>query len=130
MNQNEVTLEVLVRSWHDAKREEEEAVLRRRAIAKQIVDLLPKQEEGTERRDFGNLRLVVQHKLTRSVDARLANEWQTLTPQVQASFRWKPDVDLKNLRALEFAAPDQYAIAARYITTKPATPSVDVEEIK
>lgn len=130
MNPNEVTLETLARSWLEAKREEDAARERRQAIAKAIADALQSDEqEMTERRVFGNLKLVVTRKLNRAVDAKLAEDWAQLPDEVHSAFRWKPEVNLKNLRALEFAAPEKYAIAAHYITAKPATPAVEVEEI-
>lgn len=131
MNLNEVSVETLARSWLDAKRDEDEAKARRQAIAKEICERLPSDElEMTDRRDMGDLRLAITRKLNRSVDNKaLSSDWAQLPRTVQETFRWKPEVDLKNLRALEFANPDDYSIAATYITTKPATPSVEVEEV-
>lgn len=133
MNQNEVTIETLARSWLEAKREEDAARERRQAIAKAIAEALPSDEqEMTERRVFGNLKLVITRKLLRSVDSSLSlsKDWAQLPHEVHEAFRWKPEVNLKALRALEFAAPEKYAIAARYITAKPASPSIEVEEIE
>jgi len=130
MNQNEVSIETLARTWLEAKRDEDEAKARRLAIAKLIVERLPGEDESTDRRITGNLSLVVSRKLTRAVDNNaLSSDWAQLPRTVQEAFRWKAEVDLKNLRALEFAAPDDYSIAVTYITTKPATPSIEVEEM-
>lgn len=131
MNPNEVSLEILARSWLDAKRDENEAKARRLAIAMAICEQMPSSDlEATDSRDIGNLRLIVTRKLTRGIDIQaLKNDWAQLPPPAQKAFRWKPEVDLKNLRALEFAAPADYDLAAHYITTKPATPSVDIEEV-
>ena len=131
MNQNEVSIETLARTWLDAKRDEDEANARRPAVAKEIAERLPSEElESTDRRVFGGLQMVITRKLNRTVDNKaLSNDWAQLPRTVQEAFRWKPDVDLKNLRALEFAAPDDYSIAATYITSKPATPSIEVEEV-
>lgn len=131
MNLNEVTIETLGQSWLDAKRDEDEAKARRQAIAREIAARFPDELEMTERRCIGNLRIIVTRKLNRAVDNKqLSNDWAQLPRNVQEAFRWKPEVDLKNLRALEFAAPADYAFAAKYITTKPATPSVEIEEIE
>lgn len=132
MNPNEVTLETLARSWLDAKREEDEARARRQAIAAAIAERLPSdEEEMTERRQVGgNLRIIIARKLNRAVDQRIASEWDTLPDKVKEAFRWKAEVNLKHLRSLEFAAPNDYAIASKYITAKPATPAVEVEEIE
>lgn len=130
MNQKEITIETLARSWLEAKREEDAARERRQAIARTIAERLPSDEqEMIDRRVFGNLQLVITRKLNRSVDAKLSEDWAQLPDEVHAAFRWKPEVNLKALRALEFAAPEKYAIAARYITAKPATPAIEVEEV-
>lgn len=130
MNLNEVSIETLARSWLDAKRDEDEAKARRQAIAKAIAERCPSDEmEMTDRRVFGDLQMVITRKLTRTVDAKLSEYWSGLPETVRDCFRWKPEVNLKNLRALEFAAPEQYDIAASFITSKPAPPSIEVEEI-
>ena len=127
MKLNEVTVETLCRAWLDAKRDEDEAADRRKSLAAEIVARIPGDAESTDRREVNGLKLVITRKLTRTVDKSLSEDWAQLPRTVQQTFRWKPEIDLKNLRALEFAAPDDYSIAATYITTKPATPSVSVE---
>lgn len=130
MNPKEVPIEILCRSWLDAKREEEEAADRRKALGLAIVSRLPVAEaEGAHREEFGDIKLVVTHKMTRTVDKAIAEAWSGLPDVVQAAFRWKPEIELKNLRALEFANPGAYAAAAKFITTKPAVPSISVEAI-
>ena len=130
MNLNEVTVETLARTWLEAKRDEDAAKARRQAVAQRLVELLPSDElEMTERRVFDNIKLVITRKLNRSVDKTLSADWANLPRTVQESFRWKAEVDLRNLRALEFANEADYAIAAKYITSKPSTPSVEVEEV-
>lgn len=129
MNLNVVSIATLCRAWLDAKRDEDEAGDRRKAIASTILERTPFADlEGTDRRELGDIKLVITHKMTRSVNAKaLTDAWPTLPDVVQKSFKWKPDVDLKNLRSLEFASPDSYAIAAKYFTSKPATPSIAIE---
>ena len=55
------------------------------------------------------------------------DDWDTLPGRVQAAFTWKADVSITNLRAMEKAAPLDYAKALHYITTSPAKPSVKIE---
>lgn len=131
MNPNEVPVEILCRSWLDAKRDEEEAANRRKALGFAIAARLPAfhAPEGVELRAFGDVRLTIKHSMTRSVDKAIAEAWADLPELVQKSFRWKPEIELKNLRAMEFANPELYAVAAKYITSKPALPSVSVEAI-
>lgn len=132
MNLNEVPVETLCRAWLDAKRDEDEAADRRKAIAASIVERCAFADlEGTDRREFGTIKLVVGHKLSRTVDSKaLTLDWTQLPETVQKTFRWKAELELKNLRALEFASPADYSIAATYVTSKPASPSISVEEVQ
>jgi len=127
MDMHEVTVETLCRAWLDAKRDEDEAADLRKSLAAEIVARIPGDAESTDRREVNGLKLVITRKLTRTVGKSLSEDWAQLPLTVQQAFRWKPEIELKNLRALEFAAPDDYRIAATYITTKPATPSVSIE---
>lgn len=132
MNMNDVSIETLARAWLEARREEEAARERRQAVAKALADRFPTDEDEVVKRHpiDGGMRIIVTRKLNRSVDTdRLTSEWTSLPETVQAAFRWKAEVNLKNLRALEFASPDGARIAAKFITAKPATPAVEVEEI-
>ncbi len=53
-------------------------------------------------------------------------------PEVIAKrlFRWKPELDLKELRYLQSNEVDLYGIVAQAITMKPAKPSITVERVE
>lgn len=125
-----VGVAVIAQAWLDAKQERDEAAQRMSALAAELVKALPGEaEEGTTKAEFaGGLKVTVTRKLNRAVDtAALSSAWESAPAIVQSAFRWKAECDLKALRAIQFANPDAYAIAAKYITTKPAAASVDVE---
>jgi hypothetical protein len=68
-------------------------------------------------------------KLNRTVDTtKVQDAWNTLSQNVQRAFRWKADVDLSYLRALQELDSAAYAQAAQYITSKPAKPSIELKD--
>jgi hypothetical protein len=68
-------------------------------------------------------------KLNRTVDTtKVQDAWDTLGQNVQRAFRWKADVDLSYLRALQELDAAGYAQAAQYITSKPAKPSIELKD--
>jgi hypothetical protein len=65
--------------------------------------------------------------VTRSVDTdSLSSDWAKLSAAAQAAFKWKADVSASELRKLE--GKDAVA-AVRYVTSKPASPSIKIEAI-
>jgi len=54
--------------------------------------------------------------------------FEMLGANVQKAFRWKPDIDLRQLRALQELDAPAYAEAAKYFTSKPAKPSVTLKD--
>lgn len=125
-----INIETLAAAWLAAKAAEDTAKAERYRIEKDIAALLPAKDEGTAHADLDGLKLAVTYKLTRKVDAdKLQQGWNTLPATVQAAFSWKPDVSITQLRALEKAAPQDYATALQFITTSPANkPSIKVEQ--
>lgn len=121
-------LEKLCAEWLSAKSKEDSAKAEKHQIGKQIAALVDGDDESVSRMVLGNIKLAVTRKLNRSVDQKaLQAAWQNLPATVQETFRWKPDIDLRLYRALEFAAPNDYAIAAQFVTARPATPSIEIE---
>lgn len=114
-----------------AKRAEDDAVAERRRIDGQLADLLkdPNKTEGSvsQKVEALGVKLTVTYKVTRSVDAKkLQADWDKLPAGAQAAFRWKPDVSVSELRKLDGV---DATVAAAYITSKSASPSVDIDLI-
>lgn len=127
-----VTLASLVDAWRDAKAAEQAAAERRHEIEERIADFLPnsKPEERitTEANGF---RVTIAYKVARKVDSdALQAAWDKLTPRAAQCFRWKADVDTKEMRKVAEFDRAAYELAARYIETKPAKPSITVEPIE
>ena len=68
-------------------------------------------------------------KLNRTVDTtKVQDAWDGLSKNAQRAFRWKAEVDLSHLRALNELDAVAYAQAAQYITSKPAKPSIELKD--
>ena len=110
------------------KQIEDDAKASRIQAESRLVAMLPTQVEGTINEEDGGIKATVTFKLTRTVDGNAVQaDWNELPEIVKDAFIWKPDLVLKQARALESANPAAYAVLAKYITSKPAKPGVKIE---
>ncbi len=120
----------LAQAFLDAKEEESSAIAKRRAIGKLLEEALPGVEEGTTGAKDGDFKITINRKLTRTIDSdKLSAAWGELSQNCQKAVKWKAEPVLKQLRALQDMAPAEYAELAAFITTKPASATVEVERI-
>jgi hypothetical protein len=123
-----MTLAQVLPSWIQAKEEERKAIEMRRSLDKMIQDLLPKKDEGSITETNGDFKVSVTYKLDRKIDTeKLQESWGHLPMSAQCAIKWKADLSTSVFRTL---ADSDKAALAKYITTKPASPSVMVEFIK
>lgn len=127
---NAATLDTLAAAWREAKAAEAAAAARRLEVEAQLVAVLPCPDpEGRVEAPVAGAVVKIAYKVTRKVDSEaLSGAWNSLTPNQRNCFRWKGDIDLRRLRALQEMVPQDYAGLASFIETKPAKPSVTVEE--
>jgi hypothetical protein len=122
-----MTLTELVAALRAAKSAETAAKNDRLRIEGLITDQFAKPEsnEGTHNDE----EFKINWKLTRTVDTQaVQNAWEHLGSNSQKAFRWKAEVDLAQLRALQSLDPEAYKQVAEYITTKPAKPSIELKD--
>jgi hypothetical protein len=122
-----MTLIELVAALRAAKSAETTAKNERLRIEGLITDQFAKPEsnEGTHNDE----EFKINWKLTRTVDTQaVQNAWEHLGLNSQKAFRWKAEVDLAQLRALQSLDPEAYKQVAEYITTKPAKPSIELKD--
>ena len=124
-------LHTLAQQRVEAKANEDAAVAARRAIDARIAELLGKLEEGTLKTDVGLLRVSVSYSLTRKVSnqADLQQAWGSMSELQRTAFRWKPEVDVRALKAMESTHPAAAAPLSVFITSTPASPTVKVEQL-
>ncbi len=125
----EVTSEALldiVEARVKAKREEDAAVERRRALDQKIAQLVgggDMAKEGTVSTKVGTFKVAVVFGMNRKVDTeRLQSDWASI-PTLHQAFRWKAETNAE-FKKLE---GKDAALAAKYVTATPSSPSVKVE---
>lgn len=100
------------------------------ALLAAIVDPLP--TEGTTRVAAGAYKVTVRTSVSRSVDQEKLQELAKKIPEAVGKrlFRWKPELEMRELRYLQDNEPGMYSVLAEAITAKPAKPSVSVELVE
>ncbi len=88
--------------------------------------------EGTVTTTHGQFKIAVRCSINRTIDRDALCQIAPTVPEEVAKrlFRWKPELDLKELRYLESNEPAIYALVAQAITAKPAKPSISVEAVE
>jgi hypothetical protein len=120
-------IDQLITNLRTAKAVETAAKNERLRIEAEMVKLFaaPVSGEGSHNDE----EFVIKWEMTRSVDTdALQNGYDGLNANAQKAFRWKADVDLKQLRALQELDEVAYTQAAQYITNKPAKPSLKLKD--
>lgn len=116
-----------------AKAAEQQAQQARLVAELEVLDLLGEIDgEGTTKFEAGNYKLTVRTSMNRTVDK---DELARIAPQVPEAiakrlFRWKPELDLKELRFVQSNEPELYGLIAQAITMKSAKPSITVERVE
>lgn len=124
-----ITISELIAARLAAKRAEDSAVQARREIDEQIANLLRPDDklEGTVSQKAGEYKISVTYKLSRSVATDdLQKVWDKLSAEQQTAFKWKADVSVSALRKLDDKG--QLAVS-KFITSKPATPTITIEAV-
>jgi len=124
-----MTLQDLINIRIAAKREEDVAIQARRDVDAQIAALLkdPSKLEGSISQKLDGFKITVTYKVDRKVTAdKLTADWAKLSAAAQAAFKWTPGVSVSELRKL---TGKDATVAAAYITSKEASPSITIEAI-
>ena len=99
----------------------------------EVLDLLGELDgEGTTKFEAGDYKLTVRTSMTRNVDRDVLCQIAPNIPEAIAKrvFRWKPELDLKELRYLQSNEVELYGLIAQAITMKSAKPSITVERVE
>lgn len=114
-----------------AAREAEDAANARRLRAEEAVlaclGELP--DEGTHKEQLGPWQLSVTTSIRRTVDAEALAAIAAKIPEAigKRLIRWKPDLQVRELRYVQSNEPEIYALLAQVITAKPAKSSIKLE---
>jgi hypothetical protein len=121
------TLAELRAAWLAAKQQEHAAAEERRLIEEAMLAHLPNKREGiVTDKDHG---ITVTFKLNRKVDTEaLQAKWHQLTENAQRAFRWKAEVDMRQLKAISDLDEAASAYISQFITTSPAKPAFSIKD--
>lgn len=119
----------LAYKWQIAKRDEANAIMRRRALEDSMLSLIGIAEnaEGTTNAEApGGYKIKVSARIDRKVDADLVQELAAqhgLTEHLSSLFRWKPEL---NKAQWDHCAQNIRDALAGAITAKPGRPSFTI----
>lgn len=91
-----------------------------------LADILP--TEGTYSSEFGRYAVTVRTSVNRKTNREALEAISDRVPEAYRKrlIRWKPEVDLRELRFIQNNEPELAAIVSEAITETPAKPSVSV----
>lgn len=125
-------MQVWADAWLVAKREEAEAVARRRECEDRMVEAMRESvdinEDGTTTVKPSGYTIKIVSRITRSVDAEKVQELAAaagLSDHLPALFRWKPEL---NKAQWDHAAQNIRDALAPAITAKPGRPSFSISK--
>ena len=99
----------------------------------EVLDLLGELDgEGTTKFEAGDYKLTIRTSMTRNIDRDVLCQIAPQIPEAIAKrlFRWKPELDLKELRYVQSNEVELYGLIAQAITMKSAKPSIAVERVE
>jgi len=123
----------LLKEWRKAKLNEQAAQQVRRNIEDRLIELymVDDTKDGSKTYKPEGYKVKVTTRLSRRVDSDalidLASQAGIGQEHLQALFRWKPEI---NLREWQNAAPEITGPLAPAITTKPGRPSFSIEKVQ
>ena len=122
-----MNIEMVADKIMELKRREEIAKTERATLEDLLAKEISDRVEGTVSLTAGNYKVTVTSKLTRTLDYPAYQAIENDIPEGVRCVRFKPELDLKKLRAMDAVRP---GFSAAFITTKPARPSVKVELVE
>ena len=125
---NAMVQTALFQSWIDAKRNEEAARAQRLEVEAQIVAMVGVKDEGVTSVEVDQFNVKTTGKVTRSVDTQAVQDvWEVLPDEVKKCFTWEAKLNTKEFRHLCSMREDLAPHLNKYITSKPAKPSISIE---
>lgn len=121
---------VLFEDWMRAKRDEQNAIARRRKIEDQLIEQegVPEALDGTFNVKKGGFKVKVTGRINRKVDGDALQEIAAehgLSEHLSSLFRWKPEI---NMAVWKATSPEITQPLAQAITARPGRPSFSISQ--
>ena len=121
---------VLFEDWMRAKRDEQNAIARRRKIEDQLIaqEGVPEALDGTFNVEKGGFKVKVTGRINRKVDGDALQEIAAehgLSEHLSSLFRWKPEI---NMAVWKATSPEITQPLAQAITARPGRPSFSISQ--
>ncbi len=126
----EQQIEQAAQDWRTYKRQEDMAKENRITAELKLIELIGFNKlEGSQTTKTVDHKISLTAKLDRKLDQSAYLAIESQLPENMRPVKTKLELDLKGIKWMEENAPDQYALVAPCITTKPAKAAVKVEFI-
>lgn len=127
------SIEALAERIEFHKAQEQNANRQRLEAEKQLLAALGEIDaEGTTNVEAGSYKVTIRCTVNRAFDHDVLKRVRRALPEEidRRLIRWKPEVDLKELRYLQNNEVELYGVVAQAITMKPAKPSISIERVE
>lgn len=128
----EITVDALAFALEEAKEKERRATEARIQCEQDIINIIQPPLEGSHTEKTEYYSITTTGRLTRNLDADKLPEISGQIPRAifDRVIRYKPNLNLTELRYIENNEPDIYKIIAEAITSSPAKTSVTVKRLE
>lgn len=124
---SETSLDELCENWVSLKEAENRAKDERLQVEAAICELVDVPTEGTNTTTTALFKCKAVGKLKRKLDARAWAEIEKDVPEHLRPVRYKAEIDLKKLKAIESANPEIWRVVAQAITSEKGKTSINIE---
>ena len=128
MTSQDLTIDTLVQSLIEAKKQEAQATAERVAFENLVIDYLGKREEGSETHTLeSGLKVTITGKLSYTADMPLLAAICAALPEAARPLKTKVELDQTMAKKIRANDPSLWAMLSSAITMKPAKTAVEVK---
>lgn len=122
------SFENLVSQWNTLKSSEQRLYDERVMVEQKLLQLVDVKEEGSVTTERDGWKVTVISRINRTLDVDRWEEVKLSIPEKFWPVTYKPTIDVKGLRWLEYNDPVYFAQASKAITARPGKPTVSISQ--